>query len=150
MDSIEGRPPRDRRQDPADRHVQRKSHAVIVIAEGAGQDIMDSNEKNKKDASGNIRLKDIGNYLKTEIKNYFDSINMEINLKYIDPSYIIRSVPANAIDSLYCVHLAQSAVHAGMSGRTNMLVSHWNNHYVHLPIASVIKERKKAWKSEIK
>jgi 6-phosphofructokinase 1 len=122
--------------------IERKKHAVIVVAEGAGQDLMGADVEGK-DASGNIVLKDIGKYLKAEIKNYFKSINMEINLKYIDPSYIIRSVPANAMDSLYCVHFAQSAVHAGMTGRTNMLVSHWNAHYVHVPISLAIKERKK-------
>ncbi len=125
------------------KRLERKKHAVIVVAEGSGQDLMKSNnDTEEKDASGNIRLNDIGSYLKTEIKGYFDSINMEINLKYIDPSYIIRSIPANAMDSLYCVHFAQCAVHAGMTGRTNMLLSHWNAHYVHIPVTMAIKKRK--------
>ncbi len=123
--------------------LERKEHAVIVVAEGSGQDLMRSADNvNQKDTSGNIILKDIGDYLKSEIEKYFNSIDMEANLKYIDPSYIIRSIPANAMDSLYCVHLAQCAVHAGMTGRTNMLVSNWNAHYVHVPISLAIKERK--------
>ncbi|MFC2061694.1 ATP-dependent 6-phosphofructokinase [Elusimicrobiota bacterium] len=124
--------------------LERKEHAVIVVAEGAGQDLMmKESSAIEKDNSGNIRLKDIGSYLKTQIREYFKSLNMEVSLKYIDPSYIIRSVPANAMDSLYCVHLAQCAVHAGITGRTNMLVSHWNGHYVHIPIPAAVKERKK-------
>jgi 6-phosphofructokinase 1 len=122
-----------------------KKHAVIVVAEGAGQDFFETeNIKNiEKDPSGNLKLNDIGLYLKNEIKNYFKSINMEVNVKYFDPSYSIRSVPANAMDSAYCIILAQSAVHAGMAGKTNMLVSYINNHYVYVPIDMAIKERKR-------
>jgi len=122
--------------------IERKQHAVVVVAEGAGQDLMDD-ETNQKDASGNVKLKDIGEYLKKEIRDYFKQEKTEINIKYFDPSYIIRSVPANAMDSLHCVHLAQSAAHAALSGRTDMLVSKWNDHYVHVPIPMAVNERKK-------
>ncbi|MFC1484860.1 ATP-dependent 6-phosphofructokinase [bacterium] len=123
--------------------IQEKHHAVIVVAEGAGQDLLNGeNSELTKDASGNLRLKDVGIYLKSEIKGYFNSNNMEVNIKYFDPSYSIRSVPANAMDSAYCLILAQSAVHAGMAGKTNMLISYVNNHYVHIPIEMAIQKRR--------
>jgi len=86
------------------------------------------------DASGNPRLLDIGVFLKTTIEEYFRKIGLEINLKYIDPSYMIRSVPANASDSMYCGALGQYAVHAGMAGKTGMLVGLMKDEYVHLPL----------------
>jgi 6-phosphofructokinase 1 len=124
--------------------ILRKKHAVIVVAEGAGQDIIESERKKEaRDKSGNKKLKDVGVFLKKEIEKFFKDEGVELNIKYFDPSYIIRSVPANAMDSLYCVHLAQNAVHAALTGRTDMLVSKWNAHYVHVPIAMVTKGRKK-------
>ncbi|MDA3792655.1 MAG: ATP-dependent 6-phosphofructokinase [Elusimicrobia bacterium] len=128
--------------------IKRKQHAVIVAAEGAGQDLMRKNmrkksKKGQKDKSGNEKLKDIGIYLKDELEDFFKKEEIEINIKYFDPSYIIRSIPANAMDSLYCVQLAQNAVHAALSGRTDMLISKWNAHYIHLPIEMVTKGRKK-------
>ncbi|MGM0441583.1 MAG: ATP-dependent 6-phosphofructokinase [Elusimicrobiota bacterium] len=123
--------------------IEKKDHAVIIVAEGAGQELMLKNQKNvKKDKSGNKKLRDIGRYLSGAIKRFFKQENTEINIKYFDPSYIIRSVPANATDSLYCVQLAQNAVHAALSGRTDMLVSKWNDHYVHVPMSDVIHGRK--------
>jgi len=121
--------------------LQARGHAVIVVAEGAGQDLMGKYEK--RDASGNLLLNDIGFFLKESIKGHFQRIHMEVNLKYIDPSYMIRSVPANARDSAYCLLLGHNAVHAGMAGRTNMLVGLWNNRYTHVPIALAAFERKK-------
>ncbi len=124
--------------------LKKKRHAVILVAEGAGQDLLRKSDQNiEKDPSGNIKLKDIGIYLKDKIKHYFDDQNIEVNIKYFDPSYSIRSVPANAMDAAYCIMLAQAAVHAGMAGKTNVLVSYINNHYVYIPIDLAIKERKK-------
>ena len=115
-------------------------HAVIVVAEGAGQDLMSNAVKNT-DASGNIRLNDIGPFLKKEIDGYFASINMEINLRYIDPSYVIRSVPANAQDEIFCTRLAQNAVHAAMAGKTDMVVGRWHEHFIHLPMPMAVVRR---------
>lgn len=120
-----------------------KKHAVIVVAEGAGQHLFDNNNKNIADASGNIQHKDIGLLLQQKIKAYFDGIKMKTTIKYIDPSYIIRSAPANANDSLYCNHLAYHAVHGAMAGKTNFVVGSVNNRFVYLPIADVTKKRKK-------
>ncbi len=124
-----------------DRIKQRK-HAVIIVAEGAGQNFFDDQE-NQYDASGNVVLKDIGIYLKDKIAQYFKEKEIPISLKYIDPSYIIRSLPANANDSVFCGFLGRDAVHAGMAGKTNLLISFWNNHYVHVPMEASAGKRKK-------
>jgi 6-phosphofructokinase 1 len=115
-----------------------RSHSVILVAEGAGQELMHREDGPvETDASGNLRLQDIGPFLKTRIEDYFKQKGMEVNLKYIDPSYTIRSVPANASDSIYCGALGQYAVHAGMAGKTGMLVGLMKDEYVHLPLKMV-------------
>jgi len=119
-----------------------RGHAVIVVAEGAGQHLM-VNDPSAKDASGNAKFGDIGPFLKKQIETHFKSLGREINLKYIDPSYIIRSVPASPQDSIYCLRLAQHAVHAGMAGKTNMVVGRWHGHHVNLPISVVTVRRRK-------
>jgi 6-phosphofructokinase 1 len=128
------------------RHLEKRlvsrHHAVIIVAEGAGQDLFANKGPVRRDASGNIRLNDIGVYLKGKIEEYFKRKKMEINLKYIDPSYMIRSVPANASDSILCGVLAQYAVHAGIAGKTGMLVGLVNDAYVHLPFRAVASQRK--------
>ncbi len=123
------------------KRIQRSSHAVIVVAEGAGQDLL--NPTGERDASGNLRFGDIGVFLRDEIRAYFKREGMEMHLKYIDPSYIIRSVPANAKDSVFCLLLGHNAVHAGMAGRTNMVVGYWDAEYTHVPIPMAVSERKK-------
>ncbi len=125
-----------------EQRLEERKHAVILVAEGAGQDLCAGSDPKQTDASGNRRLCDIGTYLKARIEEYFKKITMEINLKYIDPSYIIRSVPANASDSIYCELLGQFAVHAGMAGRTGMVVGLYNGEYVHLPLKAVASRRK--------
>ena len=119
--------------------LKKRSHAVILVAEGACQELIrqEKNEPLETDASGNIKLLDVGIFLKTKIEDHFRKIGMEINLKYIDPSYTIRSVPANASDSIYCSALGQYAVHAGMAGKTGMLVGLMKDEYVHLPLKMV-------------
>ena len=121
--------------------LEKRKHAVIVVAEGAGQDLL--GVSGEKDASGNMKHKDIGIFLRESIKGYFESIGMQVNLKYIDPSYIIRSQPANAHDSAFCLLLGHNAVHAGMAGRTGMIVGYWNNLFTHVPISLAVSERKK-------
>ena len=118
-----------------------RGHAVIVAAEGAGQKFF-NNEKTERDASGNIKLKDIGLYLKEAIISHFDANNTGITIKYIDPSYMIRSLPANANDRVFCNFLGRYAVHAGMAGKTNLLIGHWNNFFVHVPMKTVAGKRK--------
>jgi 6-phosphofructokinase 1 len=121
-----------------EKRLIKSGHCVILVAEGAGQDIIrKDNEAMEKDASGNIRLLDVGSFLKMQIEEYFKIKEIEINLKYIDPSYTIRSVPANASDSIYCGALGQYAVHAGMAGKTSMLVGLIKDEYVHLPFLMV-------------
>jgi 6-phosphofructokinase 1 len=122
------------------KRLEARGHAVIVVGEGAGQDLME--RTSEKDASGNIKLEDIGVFLKEKIKGYFEKIDAEVNLKYIDPSYTIRSVPANPSDSAFCLVLGHDAVHAGMTGRTNMLVGYWNQQFTHVPICMAVSKRK--------
>lgn len=117
-----------------------RHHAVIIVAEGAGQKFFEGD--GATDKSGNKKLKDIGLYLKEVIVSYLKDEGLEVNLKYIDPSYQIRSVPANPEDAVFCNFLAQNAVHAAMSGRTNMVVGLWQNMFTHLPIELAVEERK--------
>ena len=121
--------------------LEKRHHALIVVAEGAGQHFFE--DKNvEKDASGNIKNKDIGLYLKDKISEEFGSKNFPFTIKYIDPSYTIRSAPANANDSMFCGLLAQNAVHAAMAGKTDFVVGHWNNLFTLLPIPISVSKRK--------
>ncbi len=121
--------------------VLHRKHAVIIVAEGAGQNLFEDQEK-QFDPSGNVVLMDIGLFLKDKISQWFKAKDIPISLKYIDPSYIIRSLPANANDSVFCGFLGREAVHAGMAGKTKLLVSFWNNHYVHVPMDASAGKRK--------
>ncbi len=123
----------------ADR-ITRKRHAVIVVAEGAGQEYV---PVEGTDASGNKKLGDIGYHLKDTIAEYFLAKGVPATLKYLDPSYMIRSAPATADDSVLCFQLAENAVHAALSGRTGMMVGIWNGHFVHVPIRLSVSGRKK-------
>lgn len=122
--------------------LRKRGHAVILVAEGAGQSYC-RNAGQETDASGNIKLGDIGVVLRERIKAYFQEKGLEINLKYIDPSYEIRSQPANANDRIYCGFLGQMAVHAGMAGKTGMLISMINNKFVHIPFRMSASRRKR-------
>ncbi|NDY42732.1 ATP-dependent 6-phosphofructokinase [Dissulfurirhabdus thermomarina] len=125
-----------------EQRIRQRGHAVVVVAEGAGQRYV-RGDKEERDASGNIKLGDIGVFLRDRFRAHFAEVGLEVNLRYIDPSYIIRSVPANVDDSLYCANLGQNAVHAAMAGKTGLMVSHWNGRYVHVPIKEAIKRRKR-------
>jgi len=120
--------------------LERRHHSVVVVAEGAGQDLMKGT--NMRDRSGNVRLGDIGLFLRDHIKAYFEHAGKTITLKYIDPSYMIRSMAANPHDSVFCLLLGHNAVHAGMAGRTNMLTGFWNGEYTHVPIPLAVSKRK--------
>jgi len=125
-----------------EKRLDRKHHAVVVVAEGAGQDLFRDPAHRARDASGNVRLQDIGVFLRDQMTHYFTRCHKEVTIKYIDPSYIIRSIPANSVDSEYCLLLGQHAVHAGMAGRTEMMVGYWNQNFTHLPIALAVAGRK--------
>lgn len=118
-----------------------KGHAVIVVGEGAGQDLVGRTEE--RDASGNIRFGDVGIFLRDRIRTYFKERQMKVDLKYIDPSYTIRSMPANPHDSAFCLLLGHNAVHAGMAGKTNILVGHWKGEFTHVPISLAVSSRKR-------
>lgn len=122
--------------------LMRKGSAVIVVAEGAGQKLMNNTEATT-DASGNQRYGDIGLYLKDKINAFFKERRTEVNLKYIDPSYLVRSVPANAQDNYYCSRLAQAAVHAAVAGKTGMLVGRWHGSFINLPLDVAVQGRRK-------
>ena len=99
--------------------------------------------REKMELFGNIRFGDIGTFLKDQITGYFKKAGTEITLKYIDPSYNIRSMPANAHDSAFFLLLGHNAVHAGMAGRTNMVLGFWKNEFTHVPVKAAVSERKK-------
>jgi 6-phosphofructokinase 1 len=122
------------------KRVQERGSAVVVVAEGAGQDQLESTQ-GARDASGNARLQDIGPFLRRRIEDRFAQDGVETSIRYIDPSYAIRSVPANPYDSVYCVRLAQAAVHAAMSGRTEMVVGRYRRRFVHIPMAAAVSRR---------
>ncbi len=121
--------------------LEQRGHAVIVVAEGAGQKLF-TQEQVKTDPSGNIKLQDIGRLLRNEIKMHFNSKQIDITIKYIDPSYIIRSLPANANDQVFCNFLGRNAVHAAMAGKTKVLVGHLNGCFVHVPMGLSAGKRK--------
>jgi 6-phosphofructokinase 1 len=122
--------------------LEERHHAVIVVAEGAGQEFFACEDKDK-DVSGNIKFKDIGIYLKNKISEEFEKTGFSHSIKYIDPSYIIRSAPANANDSKFCNLLAQNAVHAALAGKTDFVIGFWNNQFTLMPIEMVVARRKK-------
>jgi 6-phosphofructokinase 1 len=114
------------------RRVEKQGHAVVVVAEGAGQELFAYD--GAVDASGNARLADVGRMLRERIIADFAAAGAELSLRYMDPGYVIRSVPANGWDAVYCLRLAQVAVHAAMAGRTAMVVGRWHGRFVHVPI----------------
>lgn len=119
--------------------INRKGHAVVVVAEGLGEKFC---MENAKDASGNQKMGDIGPFLKDGIVKYFKENKTPVTIKYIDPSYMIRSSCAIPSDSIYCNQLAQHAVHAGMAGKTDLIVGLWANRFTYVPIEMAIKNRK--------
>ena len=124
-----------------EKRILSRHHAVVIVAEGAGQEHLKATGEH--DASGNIKLGDIGVFLKDKITDYFKKKKIHINLKYIDPSYQIRSAQANPSDSIYCERLGNNAVHAAMAGKTKIVIGLVHNKYVHLPIRLVTAKRNK-------
>ncbi len=122
------------------RLVKDQGNAVIVVAEGAGQELM-ADAPHAFDASGNIKLHDVGALLRDEVIKEFAHAGVDVTVRYLDPSYTIRSVPANPYDRVYCLRLAHAAVHAAMSGRTEVTVGRWNGRFVHVPMPLVVSGR---------
>lgn len=123
-----------------ERRLTTRKHALIVCAEGAGQDLIEG--ELERDPSGNPKLGDICGLLTTRFKEYFRERDLEMTMKFIDPSYIIRSVPANAGDRVYCGFLGQHAVHAAVAGKTDMVVTQLKSSMVHLPLELVSVKRR--------
>jgi 6-phosphofructokinase 1 len=121
-----------------EKRITKRHHAVIVAAEGVLQEQLATGDK---DAGGNLKLADTGAYLRDRIKKHFAATKIEINLKYIDPSYMIRSAPASPIDSIYCERLGNAAAHAAMAGKTKVVIGLVNNEFVHIPMKAVISHR---------
>ena len=118
-------------------------HALISVAEGAGQSLCGGDDQRGTDASGNRAYGDVGLFLRSEINAYFKNEGMDVALKYIDPSYLIRSVPANTADRLLSDQMARYGVHAAMAGNTDMLIGMVNNMFVHVPICTAIAHKKR-------
>jgi 6-phosphofructokinase 1 len=128
--------------EAVERRFRRKSHAVIAVAEGAGQSNFEDLPQ-EKDASGNVLKYDIGTFLCDRFNDYFASRGIQVSLKYFDPSYSIRSVAASGTDQILCHRLAEYAVHAAMAGKTNMVTGLWNQSFVNVPIPVATYERQK-------
>jgi 6-phosphofructokinase 1 len=124
------------------RFADDKTHCVIVVAEGAGQELMAGGDE-KHDKSGNLLKQDIGILLKDRIISHFEAINKRTSVKYFDPSYQVRSVPALGTDAILCHMLAQNAVHAAMAGRTDCVIGNRHNIFSHVPISLAATERQK-------
>lgn len=125
-----------------ERRLARKEHAVIMVAEGAGQDLLPKNAE-KRDASGNVLHQDIGTFLRDRVHDYLGTRGIEHAIRYFDPSYLIRGIPAQGNDAIFCLHLAENAVHAAMAGRTGMVAGHWHGHFTHVPMTLATRQRKR-------
>jgi len=123
--------------------LEERHHAVVVVAEGAGQDLIRNEGGERRDPSGNVRLEDVGVFLRDRIRAFCARRELPVDVKYIDPSYTIRSHPANSLDSAFCLLLGQHAVHAGMAGATDLMIGYWNQRYTHVPLPLVAGRRKK-------
>jgi len=126
------------------KRLESRNHALIAVAEGAGQSLIAADEASHRatDPSGNLRHHDVGSFLREQIHEYFDARGVEINLKYIDPSYTLRSVLPNANDSIYCDNLSRYAVHAAMAGKTDLVIGQWHSVFTHVPMELAIAQRK--------
>jgi 6-phosphofructokinase 1 len=121
--------------------IAERAHAVIVVAEGVGQHWLD-NTGAERDASGNVRLGDIGAFLREKIDAYFKTQNIPVVIRYFDPSYFVRSGPANSEDSILCDLFARNAVHAAMAGKTGLVIGYLHDEFIHVPIDRLIAHRK--------
>jgi 6-phosphofructokinase 1 len=121
--------------------VVKRRHAVVVVAEGAGQEWLESG-KGARDASGNVKLQDIGLFLRERIEKYFKAEKVPMVMRYFDPSYLVRSSPANAEDSILCDLFARHAVHAAMAGKTGLVIGWLHEKFIHVPIELLVSRKK--------
>ncbi len=132
--------------DHLEQRLSRRGHAVVVVAEGCGKALA-TKSKAPRDPSGNVRFAseelDIGTHLKRRIEAHFKSKGAPCTLKYIDPSYMIRGVPANATDAVFCDDLARAAAHAAMAGKTRVMIGRCHRVFTHVPLALVLLEKKR-------
>jgi 6-phosphofructokinase 1 len=124
-----------------ERRLEARHHAVLVVAEGAARDVLEGPDA-PRDASGNLRLRGVGALLRDRIERHFSEHGQAVSIKFIDPSYLVRSGPANAADSELCLRLGQHAVHAALAGRTRILAGSWHGHFTHVPIALATTRRR--------
>ncbi len=124
------------------RRILARAHAVIVVAEGAGQDLV-AGPAGSRDASGNVKLKDIGVHLRERIEAYLKAEGVPAVMRYFDPGYLIRSSPANAEDAIHCDLYARNAVHAAMAGKTGLVVGHMHDRFIHVPIELLAAQHKR-------
>ncbi len=122
--------------------ILKRAHAVIAVAEGAGQELLAASGE-ERDASGNVKLKDIGPFLRERIERYFKAEGIPVTLRYFDPSYLIRSVPADAEDSILCDFFARNAVHAAMAGKTGLVIGLLHDTFIHVPIELLVSQKKR-------
>jgi 6-phosphofructokinase 1 len=125
-----------------ERRIVNRGHAVIAVAEGSGQDLL-GNTGNERDASGNVRLIDIGLFLSKKIEEWFEAQRIPLIMRYFDPSYIVRSSPANAEDSVLCDQFARHAAHAAMAGKTALVIGFLHDHFIHVPIELLVTHQKR-------
>jgi 6-phosphofructokinase 1 len=129
-----------------ERRLEQNGHALLVVAEGAEHGLVDpaatAATRSATDPSGNAKLQDVGVALRDRIVSHFAGGGTDVTVKYVDPSYHIRSVPASPNDSLYCWNMARNAVHAAMAGNTEMLIGRWHGRFVHVPMALATRYRK--------
>ena len=119
--------------DALKQRMLNKSHAVIAVAEGAGQDLLKA-DTTARDASGNVKLKDIGPFLRDKIEAFFKAEGIPVVIRYFDPSYQVRSRPADCEDALLCDLFARHAVHAAMAGKTGVVIGFLHERFIHVPI----------------
>jgi len=122
--------------------ILKRGHAVVVVAEGAGQDLLAASE-DERDASGNVRFKDIGLFLRERIETYFKAEKVPVVMRYMDPSYIVRSSPANSEDSILCDLYARHAAHAAMAGKTGVVIGYLHDQFIHVPIELLTRAKKR-------
>lgn len=121
--------------------ILQRAHALVVVAEGAGQELLAASAE-ERDASGNVKLQDIGPFLRERIEEYFKLEGIPVTLRYFDPSYLIRSVPADAEDSILCDFFARNAVHAAMAGKTGLVIGLLHDAFIHVPIELLASQKK--------
>lgn len=122
--------------------ILKRAHAVIVVAEGAGQDLL-AQQSGGKDASGNVKLGDIGIFLREQLETCFKKAGVPMVFRYFDPSYVIRSQAANPADSVLCDLYARNAVHAAMAGKTGLVIGLLHDTYIHVPVEACVAEKKR-------